>query len=167
MAWKEGTRRMREIGRKRGLENTNEDQIPWLTDKSAGRRFSVVNTDDATGYKHRLPQNRNRKGAATDRVVAENEAMLFDEAEIPELMKPLTLARPPSEFFQSWYLCVHADGDSVAAELSCPVAIEGGYFVGFHERIVLIAPGTDGPDVFRRADIDDDEEAFDIPVSKK
>lgn len=167
MAWKEGTRRMRELGRRHGFENSDEDQIPWLCDTSRGRRFSVANTNDATGHEHRLPQNRNRKGAATDRVVAENEAMLFNEAELPEMVKPLNVARPNPGMVQSWYLCVNADGDSVTAELSCPVAIEGGYFVGFHERIVLIAPGEDGPDVTKLTDGDPGAEDFDIPVSKK
>lgn len=167
MAWSEGTRRMRELGRTHGFENTDEDQIPWLSDVKRGRRFSVANTDDATGCEHRQPQNRSRKGAATDRVVAENEAMLFDAAELPEVMRPLTVARPHNGLIQSWYLCVYATGDSVTAELSCPVAIEGGYFEDFHERIVLIAPGDDGPDVTKHSDDTIEEDPFDIPVSKK
>lgn len=167
MAWKDGIRRMRELGSRHGFENTDEDQIPWLSDVSRGRRFSVANTDDATGCEHRQPQNRSRKGAATDRIVAENGAMLFEEAELPEMVKPLSVARTHRGLIQSWYLCVYANGDDVTAELSCPVAIEGGYFENFHERIVLIAPDDDGLEVTNDRDVTDEEDSFDIPVSKK
>lgn len=167
MAWKEGTRRMREIGRRHGFEISDEDQIPWLIDKNRGRRFSVVSTDDATGLEHRIPQNRNRKGAATDRVVAANDAMLFEASEIPEVLKPLSVGRPSSGFVQSWYLCVYTDGEIVTAELSCPTATEGGYFIDFNERIILIAPGTDGPGVARRGPTEADDEMIDIPVTRK
>jgi len=166
-AWRDGIRRLREIGRGFGWVNSEEGGISWLVDERRKYRFSVSNTDDATGIKHRDPQNRSKKGASTDRVIAENEAMLFEEADLPEMFSPLTEARVRDGAYQTWYLCVYADGEKVTAELSCPSSIEGGYFKSFHERIILLASDDGDLDISHQIPDNDDEEVFDIPVSKK
>ena len=71
MAWKVGIRRLREIGCPMGLERDETDQIPSVIDRQRGFKFTVSNTDDCTGLEieGRVPQNRSKKGPATDRVV--------------------------------------------------------------------------------------------------
>ena len=166
MSWKEGTRRLRELGRSHGFENTNEDQIPWVSNLSQGIRFAVANTDAETGLAGRGPQNNSRKGAATDRVIAENEALLFSEAELSRNVVALSQARQHPGIVVSWYLCVYTNGETMRVELSCPTVIEGGYFVDFHERLVLKGPEDQGPKVSKIGDRDSSNE-FDISVTKK
>lgn len=67
MAWKDGTRRLREIGRARGLQKAEFDQIPCTVDEKRKLRFSVCNTDDGTAIEKRLPQQRSKKGPGTER----------------------------------------------------------------------------------------------------
>jgi hypothetical protein len=58
MAWKDGSRRLREIGRAKGLQKSEIDQIPCVVDVDRKLRFSVSNTDDGTSLAPpRIPQN--------------------------------------------------------------------------------------------------------------
>ncbi len=171
MSWKDGSRRFREIGRSKGYAKDDADQIPWVVDVENGRRFAVSNTDDGTGVKGPGPQNRSRKGPATDRAVSENQGSFFDRFDDPEFLKkviPLSMKRGQPGIIISWYLCVYCEGDEVRAELSCPVGADGGFFSDFMERLVLIGDGDDGPgEELRKSDDGDDGTEFDIPVSRK
>lgn len=166
MAWKEGTRRLREIARPMGLEKDEADQIPSVIDVQRGLKFAVSNTDDGTGVESRIPQNRSKKGPATDRVIYDNQGLLFNATDIPANVVPLSMARKQPGIIVSWYLCVYCEGDEVRAELSCPVVLEGGYFTNFIERIVLISGDDDGGPKLRH-DLPEDESEFDIQVTRK
>lgn len=165
MAWKDGTRRIRELATPRGLVRAEVDQIPCVLDSKRHLRFSVTNTDDGTAIKGRTPQNRSRKGAATDRVVSINQTSLFDYAGVPLKVIPLSSSKPQPGLTVSWFLCVYCEGEEIRAELSCPVEVEAGFFSEFSERIILIGPDDEGAPV--RREIPDDGEQFDIPVTRK
>jgi len=76
MAWKEGTRRFREIGLPMGLSREDIEGIPWTTDMRRKLRFAVVNTDAVTGLDMEAnPQNRSKKGPGTERAVSETCSM--------------------------------------------------------------------------------------------
>lgn len=165
MAWKEGTRRLREIGRQHGMVINNDDQVPWLIDESRKRRFSVANTDEGTANEFQIPQNRTRKGNATDKAIAENEGLLFLEAEITSLAPRISAISHHPEILVSWYLCVYCTPDGIAVELSCPTAMEGGFFLDFAERIFIAK--LDGDLVTTLPDVDEPTEEFDVPVTKK
>jgi hypothetical protein len=166
MSWKAGTRRMREIGRTKGLEKADIDQIPCLLDQTRKLRFSVVNTDDGTGIEGRVPQNQSKKGAGTDRAVNDNQDLLFDAADVPVV--PLSSIGAQPGIVVSWLLLVHSAGDVFRAEFSCPIEISGGFFADFSERNVLIGPNDDGGNAVRRNKPDwDGGSEFEIPVSRK
>lgn len=166
MSWKDGTRRLREIARPKGLEKSEADQIPWAVDVERGIRFAVSNTDNGTGLPYpRQPQNRSKKGPATDRAISSNQGCLFDFDDMLGKVVPLSMAGRQPGIVVSWYLCVYAEGDEVRAELSCPAALEGGFFAGFLERIVLI--GSDPGDGITRRRDDDDGPEYEIPVTRK
>lgn len=168
-AYKDGTRRLREIARSKGWEKDDSDQVPWVLSRGIGIRIAVCNTDDATGVEERSPQNRNRKGPAADNSVEGNQGSLFDYREDAKIVSITVPGKQPGVVV-SWYLCVYSDGDARRAELSCPIAAEGGFFTDFHERIILIGPDDPGTKVKRRgqgADDSDDGAEFDIPVRRK
>jgi len=165
MAWKEGTRRMREIGTPMGMHRQDIEQIPWTVDLARGLKFAVANTDDATGIEARTPQNRSRKGPGTERAVNGNQGWLFED--VPQLkVVPISRAGRQPGIRIAWFLCVYAEGDDIRAELSCPVATESGFFTDFVERIVLIGPDS-GHYLVSDQDIDGGDGEFDIPVSRK
>lgn len=166
MAWKSGTRALREIGRPMGLEKNDADGIPSLIDRRRGLKFTVSNTDDGTALRDRIPQNNNKKGVGQGRIIQDNQSSLFEIMDAPHKVVPISTIRKQPGVILCWHLCVYSNVDDVRAELSCPVGMEGGYFIDFIERIKLIGPSEGGgPDV-RRLRPDDDSE-FDIPVIRK
>lgn len=169
MSWKEGSRRLREIGLPKGLAKSDADQIPWVVDLGRGLRIAVSNTDEGTGQPHpQMPHNCSQKGPATNRVVGGNQLNLFAQLDASNAkVVPLTMAGPQPGIIASWYLCVFGGGEEARAELSCPVAAEGGYFTDFVERIVLLGPDDGGNPFLRREDDEGGGEEFDIPVSRK
>ena len=164
MSWKEGTRRLREIGRSKGLHKEEFDQIPCVFDLERKLQFSVTNTDDGTAIQNKTPQNRTKKGPGTESAVTGNKS-LFDGLEgLFENVTPISRMSPQPGIIVSWFLMVYCEGDQVQAKLSCPISVEGGFFADFHERIVLIGPDDDSGG-FRRHP--DDGPEFEIPVSRK
>jgi len=163
MAWKNGIRRFRELGRAKGMHKVEVDGIPYVVNLGAKTRFTVANTNDGTSRERSNPQNQNRKGPATERAVAAQGELFEALAEAPPKVTRLPTA-PPGVWI-AWYLCVFCDGEDVRAELSCPVAIEGGYFTDFYERIFLIGPDDGGVKV--RRDLPENEQDFDIPVIRR
>jgi hypothetical protein len=170
MAWKDGTRRLREIGRAKGLSKADFDQIPCVVDDMRRLRFSVCNTDDGTAVEGRTPQNRSKKGPGTERAATNNQGSLFDlfealkESEASAII-PLSRIRPQPGIIVSWFLLTYCEGDEIRAELSCPIETEGGFFADFYERIVLVGPDDDGGGLRRQ--LPDDGPEFDIPVVRK
>jgi hypothetical protein len=165
MSWKEGTRRLREIGRAKGLHKEEFDQIPCVFDIGRKLRFSVSNTDDGTAIETCIPQNRSKKGPGTESAVTGNQRSLFDGFDgFFEKVTPISRISPQPGIIVSWFLMVYCEGDEVRAELSCPISVEGGFFADFQERIVLVGP-DDGDGIRRRSP--DDGPEFEIPVSRK
>src|SRR6266478_497007 len=74
-AWCDGTRRLREIGTLLGLDRDEGGQISSIYDRKRGVKIAVCNTDDGTGIEARQPQNRSKKGAATDRAISTNQVV--------------------------------------------------------------------------------------------
>lgn len=52
------------------------------------------------------------------------------------------------------------------AELSCPSSCGNGFFTAFHERIILLGEDNDGGAKLRH-DLPDDDEGFEITVTRK
>src|ERR1700730_8454964 len=125
MAWKEGTRRLREIGRAKKLHKAEFDSIPCVIDPLRKLRFSVSNTDDGTAMEDRIPQNRSKKGPGTERAVSCNQTSIFDKFGDVFKVIPLSRAKPQPGIVISWFLCTYCEGDEVRAELSCPIGVEG------------------------------------------
>lgn len=168
MSWKEGVRRLREIGCPMGLDKDETDQVPSVIDRERGLKFTVSNTDDCTGreIEGRVPQNRSKKGPATDRAVNNNQGSFLAALDATMKVVPLSMAKRQPGSLVSWYVCTYAEGDEVRAELSCPVSCEAGYITDYIERIMLIGPdGLDGPLV--RHDTPDEGPEFDVPVIRK
>lgn len=163
-SWCDGTRRLREIGSLHGLERCEDDHISSVFDKERGIKIAVVNTDDGTGIENRHPQNRSKKGAATDRAVSNNQGVLpniLDDANnVIQLQKP-------SGGVVYWYLCVYCEGDVVRAELSCPLECENGFFKSFHERILLISGDDDNTRLRILTDSPTAVPDFEINVKRK
>jgi hypothetical protein len=101
-----------------------------------------------------------RKGAGSARAVELGQYELFAE---DKERKEKDVAELTAT---TWMLFVHADGDDVRAELSCPIAINDEQFDGFHERILLVQKGEwDGPDPL--ADDDEPPADYEVNVSRK
>lgn len=172
-SWRYGTRRSREIFRPDGWLKDDTDQLSCIVDHSKGMRIAVANTDDATGIDHKdaIPQNRSKKGAATDRSVDLTQQSLFgDEPKKRDDNVVLFVPRARhSRSYVTFYVCVFNEGDVVRAEFSCPIAVENGFFIGFSERIILIGPGEWPPEPKAKKDEpkNGDGSEFDIPVRRK
>ena len=124
-----GTRALREMFRPKGWEIDRTDQIESIFDKVTLNRIAFLNGDCAADP-YRNPQPRSQKGAGSERAVADNQYVLFQEYEAKNTqIKPL------------WYLCVHIKNSKVSAELFLPESLEKGFFTGYIERIFLIKPG--------------------------
>ena len=163
-SWCDGTRRLREVVRPLGWEKDEDGHISSVFDKARNIKIAVCNTDDGTGSKNSQPQNRSKKGAATDRAVSGNQLTfdsIFEGTTNVIQMSPQGLGG-----LVYWYLCVYCEGEIVRAEISCPSFCENGFFKGFRERIFLIGDDDTGDGVRRRTGPDDGSE-FDIPVLRK
>ncbi len=86
-AWRMGVRRAREVTIHSklfpGWERDETGQVSSVINRALGVRLLVANTDDGTGVcdQNRYPQNRSKKGAATDRIVQSNQGFFpfFEE----------------------------------------------------------------------------------------
>ncbi len=146
-----------------GWERNNDGGISFIIHKERKIKIAVCNTDDATGLaiEGRSPQNRSKKGSATE------SAVFANQGEFEQLLREINVVQldPQNahEDFVYWVLCIHVAGDRLRVELSCPIAIENGVFKEFHERILLtFEDGDDGmvrkqpasPDVISEFDVD-------------
>lgn len=162
MSWSEGTCRLREVFLPMGWERNADSGISSIHKDSI--RVAVCNTDDGTGTLDRLPQNRSKKGSGTEYVVSLNQGV-FAEI-LAQATKVIQMPNSASGVVY-WYLCVYCSGETVRAELSCPLECENGFFKSFRERIILMA-GDDGDDVVRRRkESPDGDSEFQIEVLRK
>jgi hypothetical protein len=171
LSYRWGTRRLREVKlTQEDWEKDDTDQIASILNKKLSIRVAVSNTDDGTGIDDpdRYPQNRSKKGGATDRAVHVNQLSFMEALDASVKVVALRAEDRPSGPVITWYLCVYSEGDVFRAELSCPVGIDGGFFTGFVERIFLIGADDDsGEPLRRRTDDGPDHSEFDIPVTRK
>jgi hypothetical protein len=136
-------------------------------------RIGVANTDDATGNESptAVPQNRSKKGAATDRAIDNTQQSLFGSAAAKDDGKIVRFMprERHSKSYVTYYVCTFNEGDTVRAEFSCPIVVENGFFGGFSERIILVGPGDWPPKVKLRRDdpASGGGSEFDIPVRRK
>ena len=88
LAWILGTRRMREVFRKKGLDKEVLNGVETVVDHLRMNRFVVVSTDNGTSDPNRSPRNRTEKGPASEQITDLNN----------ELLRPFSQApNPPSE----------------------------------------------------------------------
>ena len=171
-SWRMGVRRAREVTihdkRFPDWERDETGQVSSVLNKKLGVRLLVSNTDDGTGVfaDDRYPQNRSKKGAATDLIVQANQGV-FESLEASFNVVALRPASDAAQGIVSWYVCVFAVGDEMRAEVSCPNGIEAGFFTGFSKRIIVIGEGGTGIDPIRRDKPDDQDGDFDIPIARK
>jgi hypothetical protein len=171
-AWRMGVRRAREVTihdkRFPDWERDETGQVSSVVNREIGVRLLVSNTDDGTGIdsQERFPQNRSKKGAATDRIVQTNQGLFeFMEQETNVIAFPK--AFDVAQGITSWYVCVYAEGDELRAEVSCPGDIEGGFFTGFKKRIIILGGDGTGIDPVKSKKPDGEVVEFDIPVTRK
>jgi hypothetical protein len=168
MAWKSGTRRLREIGAEKGWEREVLDGVSWTRDMQRGIRIAVCNTNEHTAVFGGIPQHRvNRSRPATSKAVSCNQASFFDSI-LPSGIVPLSRIGPQPHRVVNWYLCVYDDGATVRAELSCPSSSDDGRFTSFYEQIhlPLADAGSASVEVFARSP-DGPSNEFDITVTRK
>jgi hypothetical protein len=172
-SWRHGTRRSREVLRPPVWLKDDTDQLSCIVNHSLGMRMAVANTDDSTGVDSQaaVPQNRSKKGAATDRAIDGTQQSLFGSI-VSKRDEKVVLFVPKerhSSSYVTFYLCVFNEGEVVLAEFSCPIAVENGFFKGFSERIILVGPGEWPPTARAKKDDPDtgDGSEFDIPVRRK
>ena len=171
-AWRMGIRRSREVTmhdkRFPDWERDETGQVSSVVNRRLGVRLLVSNTGDGTGIdaEDRYPQNRSKKGAATDRIVQSNQGV-FEFLEEETNVVAFPKAADAEEGTVSWYVCVFSDGGDLRAEVSCPIGIEGGFFTGFSRRIIVLGEGGTGIDPVRAKKTDGEVVEFDIPVARK
>jgi hypothetical protein len=164
-SWQQGTRRLRELCGLLGMDRDDSDQISCVWDKASNIRIAISNTDDGTGMLERLPMNRSKKGAATNRLVNENYGAFNSLMQQATNVVSMSTDNPSGAVL--WYLCVYAEGDIVRAELSCPTNCDGGYFADFSERIFIIGPDDQDEFAKRHQSGGGDGEDFDIQITRK
>jgi hypothetical protein len=169
-AWRDGTRRLREVLTASGWVKDDTDMISSAFHKEKGIKLLVCNTDSGTGLEDSEPQNCSYKGSATDRAVNSNEVQVLMTSILDQSVpRDVVLFDPSANDLVKvvhWYLCVYIYGETLRAELSCPVKIAGGYFSAFHERIILIGDQDGGGVPLSRNKPDDDADN-EIPVTRK
>ncbi|MGO6724523.1 hypothetical protein ACCS51_26555 [Rhizobium ruizarguesonis] len=170
--WQMGTRRSREthVGLN-GWEKDDADQVPSILNRLIGIRIIVCNTDDGTCVDDPLrrgPQNRSKKGAATDRAVNSNQGsfMAILEASVSEKVIALASKRKTPPPIMTYYLCVYVEGEDIRAELSCPTSVNNGYFEDFSERIFILG-GEAEPPIPKPLQKIDEEDGSDYPITVK
>ncbi|MDG5750099.1 hypothetical protein P8R33_03170 [Qipengyuania sp. XHP0211] len=171
-AWRMGIRRSREVTihdkRFPDWERDEEGQVSSVLNRKLGVRLLVSNTGDGTGIaeQDRFPQNRSKKGAATDRIVQNNQGV-FDFMEVAPNVVHLHAPGDAEQGIVSWYVCVYCEGDELRAEVSCPIGIEGGFFTGFSDRIIVLGDDEIDIDPIEGELPEGEVVDIDVPVSRK
>jgi hypothetical protein len=159
-SWRFGVRRWRDIKLPQGWHKDETENLSTVVHPDAKFRIAVSNTDESTGLRWGHPKSRTVKGEGSRRAVDLNRQPPLPIPEFEEAFKRQLLSAAAAQA-QIWYLCLFNDGESVRAELSKPGGIEGGHFIGWHERIILM--DDEGP-VGDRAIIADNDFGPDVEV---
>lgn len=158
-AYSYGTRALRELFLSKGWLADGQDNIASVVHPETGVKIIFQSTDTA-GDALREPKAVSGKGVASERIVELAQKNLFKEMDEEDKHKVNSTV---------WFLCVYQKGQDVRAELSRPLAVEGGQFNGFIERIFIVQYGEwKSPDTaaFENIGIPPGPE-FEIDVSKK
>lgn len=161
--WRAATRRLREIHRALGWEKDDTANFSTIVHSGHRIKIAVANTDDATGNRLVAPTNRSRNGATSDRASQINQMVL----PFTEWRSETEPERAVTPGYATWYLCIFVDGDRVRAELSMPTRLDGGYFVEWSERIILISSDEDWARPAVPVFGDDPGPEFEVPVFRK
>lgn len=169
-SWRMGVRRAREVLRAKGWEKNDENNFPTVVNEEKKIRIAILNTDSGTGTIDRVPQNRSKKGPHSERVATANEQLTlpsYDEWDIPVIDKVKDF-----DNYATWHLCVYIGQengkDVISAELSILTDFTNGFFKGFSEKIIILAPGEWDTIYFGDSNNDDDDgQDFDISVVRK
>lgn len=133
--WRWGVRRSREILRPEEWEKDDTGGFSTIVNHKRRFRIAIASADDATGrLGGRDPQNRSRKGPASERATTVNQLLLPGSDAWPR-------SKAQVDEYETWHLCVYVGGDAVRAELSRFNGFEGGYLTDCHERIILLGDG--------------------------
>jgi hypothetical protein len=156
LSWIEGTAQLRRVFMPDGWNICRRDNIESIFHSEVGIKVVFQNAERAADPL-RDPIAASKKGAGSARAIELGQYELWPDdkdAEIAEMNAT------------TWVLFVYADGDDVRAEISCPIAINGEQFDGFHERIILIAKG--GWDVAEPIPgLDEPPAEYEVTVSRK
>ncbi len=151
-----GTRALRRLFRAKAWKRNRSGGVEAVFSPDRGVKIVFQNADLAA-EERRDPKAVSDKGKATERAVRMGQGNLFPEIEAEELKEATASV---------WYYFVSCEGDDIRAELSRPIAIVDGQFLGFHERIFIVNKGDLADFNF---DVDDGEppQEFDFEVTRK
>lgn len=143
-------------------ERDDLDKQAGIRNPRLNLRIIACNFDQDAGNPadHIHPTNRVQKGNASLKKARCNRTLWLPGFDIPA---------PKSDGLETWVFGVHADDDQpVRAELSLPTVFEGGQYVLFKERIILLTGKEHDPIGSRKpADGPAPVEVVDIDIRRK
>lgn len=162
LSWIYGTRALRKVFRPKGWKRNRADNIESVVNKSLKLKFIFQNGDSACDD-FVDPQSISSKKVASERLVKSAQQSIF-----PEWERDQEETQRVSDVTVFFYYFVAVDGEGeITSELSCPRDIENGQFKGFHERIFIVNKGDLDAVVLPEADPDQDDQDFDVIVTRK
>ena len=156
-----GTREIRSVFMRKGWTIDRTGNIEATCSAERGIKVIYQNSDSAADPK-REPRAISGKGPAAVRMVEEGQ-MYFPEWE--ERRQRQREETRKLETAAAWFFCASVDGEEIMCELSCPRAVEGDQFKGFHERIFIIGAGEWGG--FDLSKFEPEGQDFDVAVTRK
>jgi hypothetical protein len=151
-----GTRALRRLFRAKAWKRNRAGGMESVFAPERGVKIVFQNADLAA-EERRDPKAVSDKGNATERAVRMGQGNLFPEVEEEEIKEATA---------SIWYYFVSCEGDDVRAELSRPISIVDGQFLGFHERIFVVNKGDIADFNFDAGDGEPPQE-FDFEVTRK
>lgn len=135
-----GTRHLRMLFLSRGWQIDRAENVESVVRADTATKIVFQNVDQACSLFH-SPRAISAKGPAADRMISSAQGRLFAAFEIPEVVKPDTLAKLNSTV---WCFCMSFDGENISVELSLPAYLQGNNYSGFIERIFIVSGGEWG-----------------------
>lgn len=133
--WRWGVRSSRERLLPEGWDKDDTGGFSTVVNHRRQIRIAIASTDDATGrLGEQDPQNRSRKGPASERATTINQLLLPGSEDWPR-------AEGLIDQYETWHICVYVKGNAVRAELSRFNGFEAGYLADCYERIILLRDG--------------------------
>ena len=156
-----GTREIRSVFMRKGWTIDRTGNIEATYSAERGVKIIYQNSDSAADAK-REPRAISAKGPAAIRMIEESQ-MLFPEWEAQRRRKREEARKRDTA--AAWFFCAFVNRDEIVCEISCPRAVEGDQFKGFHERIFIIAEGEWGG--FDLSKFEPEGQDFDVVVTRK